>query len=439
MASNYRILNIFLLAVGWAIFFPQSLRGQCQTPPDAGSCTDCGTFISNNINNNQTYCYGGSGTASNINLSGGTLRICGKLSISNLNFSSGNLIIEAGGSLTLTGGNLNLNGNCLISNRGSLIISRTITMQNSNNFLFNVGTDANLSIGDTDDNTTKELVLNSSTSYFVNQGTADIEKLRVQAQAPANAVCLGAGATLNLINLQVDAAGQFAAPEGPAIISISGTAQLNSPLTSDANLYICEESGANLTGAGSFGAATMSCSIGTFPVEWLAFDGVWDANLGGVQLTWSTATEVNNAGFSIEQSLDGTAWQGTGSLPGAGNSSQPLTYEYFTSAQPGNVYFFRIRQSDFDGSFSYSQVLQINTTDQISCQVFPNPCHDVLHIHQAGIQRLELVTAMGQVIYTVDPSTRQIDLPMHLFPSGIYVLRAAGDQLHGYSERVIKR
>ena len=73
-------------------------------------------------------------------------------------------------------------------------------------------------------------------------------------------------------------------------------------------------------------------------------------------LSWTTASETNNAYFTVERSGDGKDFNEIGVLPGAGNSTSERQYS-FTDEQPINgINYYRIRQTDFDGQYSYSPV-----------------------------------------------------------------------------------
>jgi len=114
---------------------------------------------------------------------------------------------------------------------------------------------------------------------------------------------------------------------------------------------------------------------GTLPVEWLSFS----ANAGAkkVDLKWETSEEPDNSGFHIERSANGRAWSVLGEqAPLAGN-----TYD-FTDATPlvGDNYY-RIRQTDFDGTTTYSPVEVANFTGNlVGLLVAPNPATDVFTV-----------------------------------------------------------
>lgn len=113
--------------------------------------------------------------------------------------------------------------------------------------------------------------------------------------------------------------------------------------------------------------------LNPLPVNWLSFTGRY-VN-AGVELNWSTAMELNNETYTIERSADGHAFSAIGTVAGRGNTSQ-TSYYNFTDAQPlpGDC-FYRIRQTDRDGKFSYSKVIRVSSSESTfkGLRLFPNP------------------------------------------------------------------
>ncbi|TND08384.1 MAG: putative extracellular nuclease [Bacteroidetes bacterium] len=103
------------------------------------------------------------------------------------------------------------------------------------------------------------------------------------------------------------------------------------------------------------------------PVELLSFRG--DAGKKDIALSWTTASEINNDYFTIERSVDGTHFETIGTVEGAGNSSQALAY-HFTDGKPHDgINYYRLKQTDFNGEFSYSGIAPVefnNTGGSIS-------------------------------------------------------------------------
>jgi hypothetical protein len=116
---------------------------------------------------------------------------------------------------------------------------------------------------------------------------------------------------------------------------------------------------------------TLASEFAPLPVELLKFEAR-PVN-GVVELKWMTATEIDNMSFDVERSRDGEEFTSIGSIDGAGNSITLRKYN-FTDTYPlsGSAYY-RLRQTDFGGQSSYSQVLRVHTTGSVSIRVWPNP------------------------------------------------------------------
>ena len=71
-------------------------------------------------------------------------------------------------------------------------------------------------------------------------------------------------------------------------------------------------------------------------------------------LQWETASEIDNAGFDVQHDTGRNTWQSDGFVPGKGGPDQPARYEYRVPGLPAGTHYFRLRQTDFDGTGTYS-------------------------------------------------------------------------------------
>ena len=123
--------------------------------------------------------------------------------------------------------------------------------------------------------------------------------------------------------------------------------------------------------------ATLAELTEIVPVELLAFTA--SVNNSQVQLLWSTATELNNKGFEIQRSIDDDDnFVTVAFVDGKGSSTEINYYSY--SDQPDvngeHQLYYRLKQVDFDGTFSYSNVVNVNydvPREFVLNQNFPNP------------------------------------------------------------------
>lgn len=93
------------------------------------------------------------------------------------------------------------------------------------------------------------------------------------------------------------------------------------------------------------------------PLEWGSFS-ITDQG-SKLLLRWSTLSETNTSHFTVERAREDENFVSLGTIPAAGYSNESRNYEY-TDNLPGNgIFYYRIRQSDFNGAFSFSRVLSV--------------------------------------------------------------------------------
>jgi|GEM_PF-5693633 len=137
------------------------------------------------------------------------------------------------------------------------------------------------------------------------------------------------------------------------------------------------------------------------PVELIYFRGEKTAS-GQVDLEWATASEDNNDYFEIQHSLNGIDFTGIGTVQGAGNSSQEITYT-FTDFSPAPKYnYYRLKQVDFDDVSSQSNILVFNLKVNNELFIGINPIRpgENLHITNIGgkVDKTTLFDSQGRLL-----------------------------------------
>lgn len=171
------------------------------------------------------------------------------------------------------------------------------------------------------------------------------------------------------------------------------------------------------------------------PVELLRFT-VNDNASKKVDLEWETASESDNAYFSVERSDNGEDWREIGRLEGQIDSNNPSTYHYTDEWPLAGWNYYRLRQVDLDGSFVFSEVesvwIGIEYTGQSG--VFPNPVQDKLHLNIESNLRGQTWTIFDQLgrhlstgVFGDQASSDGVSLNVSSLPGGIYVLSIAGE------------
>jgi hypothetical protein len=191
--------------------------------------------------------------------------------------------------------------------------------------------------------------------------------------------------------------------------------------------------------------------VGPLPVVLTVFD----AKTAGadVRLSWTTASEVNNAYFDVERSTDGQTYTQLGRLAGHGTALVASTYDYLDAGVAGRLtglVYYRLRQVDQDGTATYSLVRTVSLTgaSQVaSLGLYPNPAAPTdaavtldLRTLPAGAYNVSLVSAQGSTVahYTSQGGQSQaLALPAAL-ASGPYLVLVQGNGLR-LSQRLAQR
>jgi len=108
------------------------------------------------------------------------------------------------------------------------------------------------------------------------------------------------------------------------------------------------------------------------PVEWLTFDAKLVNNQALLQ--WTTATETNNDYFVVQRMPDGGgSFETIAIVDGAGTTNQPQTYKAIDLEPFVGITYYRIKQVDFNGNYSYSDIRYVNNMLEPQSLIYPNP------------------------------------------------------------------
>jgi Secretion system C-terminal sorting domain len=180
--------------------------------------------------------------------------------------------------------------------------------------------------------------------------------------------------------------------------------------------------------------ATDFLPCGTVPVELVSFSA--DVSDGNVLLSWTTATEKNNSGFDIEKSIDNSNFTKIGFVNGNGTTTENKVYSFLdTDLGKAKEYYYRLKQIDFNGSFSYSKVVQVSTnlisTFELK-QNYPNPFNPSTQISfslaQNGFVTLSVFNLIGQEVKilikgNMEAGSHSITFDASGLPTGVYIYK----------------
>jgi len=192
------------------------------------------------------------------------------------------------------------------------------------------------------------------------------------------------------------------------------------------------------------------------PVELASFSASILQNERAVQIDWSTATETNNSGFEILRfTQNNNEWSTIGFVPGFGTTTEPKTYSIIDEDITTGDYKYRLKQIDFDGTFEYSNEIEVEVDftpkEFVLYQNYPNPFNPSTTIkYSLPIEsnvRIKIFNAIGEVIEnlvseTQPAGTHNVVWNAQNQSSGIYyysfeVTSSDGSQSHREMKKIV--
>jgi hypothetical protein len=182
---------------------------------------------------------------------------------------------------------------------------------------------------------------------------------------------------------------------------------------------------------GYYTLATKNYPISPLPIELIDFT----AKLNGkkVDITWSTETEINNDYYVVEKSIDGIHFETLSKVDAAGNSVSVRDYINIDPNPFEGLSYYRLKQVDFNGSFTYSTIVYINynvVNNIIS--IFPNPTDGKLTLNIIGLENKEILITITDMtgkecyreVIIKDENNQLIALDLkHQLAAGSYIIQ----------------
>jgi hypothetical protein len=187
-------------------------------------------------------------------------------------------------------------------------------------------------------------------------------------------------------------------------------------------------------GNGNGGANASFTGQPALPLTLLSFTA--NTRHGSVELRWKTRDEIDTDHFTVERARNGVDFTPVGRMDAAGQSEtgRDLDYSLTDHAPLAGTAYYRLRTTDFDGSYALSPLVAVNYKDAaLDFQLSPNPLPTAagLYLAPTGWEKaddihLSLYTARGELVYeqsvTTATSRFRVDLPGRL-PTGSYFVR----------------
>jgi len=183
------------------------------------------------------------------------------------------------------------------------------------------------------------------------------------------------------------------------------------------------------TGLSSFSVFTGSDIDNPLPVELMSFAG--KVVKQHVQLTWETASEINNDFFKVERSSDTKSWEVIGHVEGNGTTDVEASYSFKDTQPDIGQNYYRLKQVDFDGGFEYSEtvgvVLKTDHNFEIT-SLYPNPCGDqvnlVFTVPTQEVITCKVLDIAGNTVYIRNleaiPGNNQLRINTSSLDQGLY-------------------
>ncbi len=185
---------------------------------------------------------------------------------------------------------------------------------------------------------------------------------------------------------------------------------------------------------------------GPAPVQLVSFNGTYSN--GVAILNWQTSQEINNDRFELYRSFDGSDFELAATIAGAGNNSTPKNYSYQDRINlSGNNIYYKLKQVDIDGKFTYSNVIRLSTGDNNeSFRIYPNPVVNnftaSFNAHQTAQATMLIRNMNGQTLYrkTIDviSGNNAVSVNVPQLITGMYFVSIINNELN-YNAKLQKQ
>jgi hypothetical protein len=296
-------------------------------------------------------------------------------------------------------------------------------------------TGLNVTFGNWNMNAGGSITINSSASLSI--GNLDV----------CSSCAISISGTMSAGNVTVANGGSFyVAPGGNAStadftnnnnstgVTIDGNMNVTGDLDNGTNSVIDGAGGldvdGSITNGGTIGGSG-GTDVGTLPVELTSFE-LSNAN-SLIELTWQTATELNNDYFDVERSEDGTNFYKIARIEGNGTTSETQNYQFTDKAPIANVEYYRLKQVDYDGTFEYSKVI-VGYADllanQLQMTAYPNPAAErvsIKSVRPVAFTEIKLINIAGQTVANLTEEVQgfglQLEVALPVLEKGMYYIK----------------
>jgi len=426
------------IVLGLALMCLSQLTGQTRpatpTAPTSPGCAGYPTLANgDNINTGVFRQWTGNGSRANVNMGGGTLIVCGTLTINSGNMNGGTIFVEPGASLTINHSLSNIGIN--IVNYGVVELEANNMNLNSSGTIWNFGDSLYFS-GNGSHNINGDLITGDGATTTFGQSIQVNGSGRFFVEPDSDLRILGATSSDGTFLMGPDSemliAGSFSSNSSHvwlmaenSVVTINGASSFNSTINYDGDptmgtffflngptamnnvssfeqVYICSPF---LLGPSELGDAQADCDAyssfgpasgnGPLPVSLVSFTG--EQVNGQVMLEWETAAEINNAYFQVQRSSDLITWEDAARVQGLGTSSTGGLYSWSEGYQYGFDYY-RLVQVDYDGTFEIFAPISLNGEQALSGDARVNVLSQHLRLEMPGTFTYQITDLQGRTL-----------------------------------------
>jgi hypothetical protein len=171
------------------------------------------------------------------------------------------------------------------------------------------------------------------------------------------------------------------------------------------------------------------------PVTWLNFDAQFNNSTNNVDVTWTTASEINNDYFEVLRSNDAINFSVIGTVDGAGNSSLIKEYVFEDTNPLAGVSYYKVRQVDFNGIGDYTEIRAVSNLGGVATGTlfaYPNPLigQDLTIVYSnldKGNWVYRLVDITGKIVLaqnkTSESNAGAFTMNLEQLPAGVYLFQ----------------
>ena len=204
-------------------------------------------------------------------------------------------------------------------------------------------------------------------------------------------------------------------------------------MTATASSWIVDDgTGDQSANGGAHFSASVPASFSgiALPIKIVIFKAVLNPDQS-VFLFWQTAQEINNSHYLIERAGNDGNFESIGNLSGAGNSTAITEYSFQDLKPLARANYYRLRQVDFDGQFSYSPIVSVMVGEAGGVRLYPSPVQDLLHVQTDAAPeettQWQISDQTGRLLQSGSFSSN-IELNVAGLPAGTYTLRLINGQ-----------